>query len=251
MAIPTPRSPAVNRLISLVEWAAIVAWFLMVPLTAAALLQQGLSLGWLALLVLPALLLGALIADFASGLGHFLADNFGSVDTPVLGHLFIYRFRQHHEDQTIICKADFRETNGALCLLSLPAVVGGLLVLAGQPSLWAMLAAGVMLAFGILGGMTNQMHRWAHDRQRSPLVRWMQRHGLALNPRHHSVHHARPHHMHFCIALGAMDPLMERFAVWHRLSNGIVALGVEQADDSVMGDARTVERARWSRSSAP
>ncbi len=250
MAIPTPRSPAVNRVVSLVEWAGIALWFLMVPLTAFVLLRQGLALGWLALLVLPALLLGALIADFASGLGHFLADNFFAVDTPVLGHLFIYRFRQHHEDQTIICQADFRETNGALCLLSLPAVVGGYLLLGGAPSLWALLVAGVMLAFGILGGMTNQMHRWAHDRQRPPLVRWMQRWGLALNPRHHSVHHARPHHEHFCIALGAMDPLMERFAVWHRLANLMRALRAPQAEESVMGDARATERAQWSRPQA-
>src|SRR5215208_153170 len=41
--------------------------------------------------------LAYLAADFLSGLVHFLADNFGSYDTPIIGPNFIEPFREHHD----------------------------------------------------------------------------------------------------------------------------------------------------------
>src|SRR5215210_3516098 len=52
-------------------------------------------------------ILAYLAADFLSGFVHFLADNFGSYQTPILGPNFIEPFREHHIDPKGIVGNDF------------------------------------------------------------------------------------------------------------------------------------------------
>ncbi|MFO1478963.1 MAG: fatty acid desaturase CarF family protein [Turneriella sp.] len=61
-------------------------------------------------------------ADFVSGLVHFLADTYGSVNTPLLGKTFIFPFREHHVDPLAITRHGFLETNGANSIISLPVL---------------------------------------------------------------------------------------------------------------------------------
>jgi hypothetical protein len=56
--------------------------------------------------------LAYLAADFLSGFVHFLADNFGSYDTPIIGPIFIEPFREHHIDPKGIVGNDFVDANG-------------------------------------------------------------------------------------------------------------------------------------------
>ena len=64
--------------------------------------------------------LAYLAADFLSGFVHFLADNFGSYDTPIIGPNFIEPFREHHIDPKGIVGNDFVDANGNNSLASLP-----------------------------------------------------------------------------------------------------------------------------------
>ena len=74
--------------------------------------------------LLPAVAVVAyLAADLASGFVHFLADNFGSERTPILGPNFIGPFRDHHVDPTGITRNDFVDNNGNNSLASVPLMI--------------------------------------------------------------------------------------------------------------------------------
>jgi len=153
-----------------------------------------------------AILAGYLFADFASGFVHWLGDNYGSEDWPIIGPGFIRPFRHHHVAPKDICDHGFVELNGNNCMASLmtfwwatiPAVTpesGHLVVFLGF--FW--------LAVAWFTFATNQFHSWAHVDQPPRLVKWLQNKRLVLHPEHHQIHHTPPHHQAYCITTGLLD----------------------------------------------
>ena len=76
-------------------------------------------------LVLPALFVGYLLADFITGTIHWFCDTFFDEETPVIGNFIIYSFREHHSYPLLITKAlstfnswpGFTETNKFLSVV--------------------------------------------------------------------------------------------------------------------------------------
>ncbi len=71
--------------------------------------------GWI---VFAGLLSGYIVADFFSGLIHWLADRYGTQQTPFFGPHFVTPFREHHVFPKKITTHDFIETNGNNCIVS-------------------------------------------------------------------------------------------------------------------------------------
>lgn len=167
--------------------------------------------------VVAMLVAGYLAADLMSGIVHFLADNFGSPDMPFIGPSFVLPFRQHHDDPQGILRHRFFATNGNNVLVCLPVLIPVVWLVPVSTSAAGHAAGvftGAMLSMVLL---TNQVHKWAHMDQAPPAVRWLQRTGLIISKAHHDIHHTRPFNSHYCIAVGAWNPLFERWRVPDRV----------------------------------
>jgi ubiquitin-conjugating enzyme E2 variant len=172
-------------------------------------------------LLLSAVLLGYLAADFVSGLVHWMGDTWGSTEMPVLGKAFIRPFREHHVDEKAITRHDFVETNGNNCLVSIPVAILAVALPHSSPG-WVFVSTflGAMI-FWVMA--TNQFHKWSHMDEPSALVGFLQRVHLILPPDHHRVHHTAPYNKYYCITVGWMNkplmmiaffPTMERLITW-------------------------------------
>lgn len=177
-------------------------WFL-VRAFAARPPTLGLSL-WL-----TAGFLGWLLADLASGVVHYVADNFGSADTPILGRMVIAPFREHHAAPLDLLKHDFLERNANNALIALPLL--GWIPFADLNSSWTLFLACASLQMALWAAVTNEIHAAAHSARMPAWVRQLQRCGLILSPDHHRAHHSvdalsrENTQFHYCITSGACD----------------------------------------------
>lgn len=174
------------------------------------------SFGYLWLLPVLAVL-GYLAADLISGFVHFLADNFGSSETPVIGPGFISGFREHHVDPKGITTHDFIDTNGNNSLVSLPPMLLVWLIVPIETTVIGCLFAAFFLLICLAVFLTNQFHKWAHMEDPPYPATWLQRRGLILSKEHHNVHHASPYDTYYCITVGFWNPLLDRTRFFERV----------------------------------
>ena len=174
-----------------------------------------------ALWMVVAAFIAMLISDFLSGAAHWAGDTLGDERTPFLGSHVIAPFRTHHVDPGGITRHDFIEINGNTCIALVPALI----VLAGitpaTPGISFFLR--LVLAFTCFFVFcTNQFHKWAHQSNPAPFVRFLQRSGMILSPERHAIHHANPSD-HYCITVGWMNPVLAKVGFF-RLVESLVAV---------------------------
>jgi hypothetical protein len=168
---------------------------------------------WLAPILL---VLAYLAADFLSGFVHFLADNFGSYDTPILGPNFIEPFREHHEDPKGIVGNDFVDANGNNSLATLPFMLFVWIVVPLETWYYGYLFGTFFVFLCLAAFLTNQFHKWAHMDEPPALVGWLQARGVILSQEHHDIHHESPYDTYYCITAGFWNPLLDRISFYER-----------------------------------
>ena len=167
--------------------------------------------------LLPILLvLAYLAADFLSGFVHFLADNFGSYDTPILGPDFIEPFREHHVDPKGIVGHDFVDANGNNSLATLPFMLFMWIVVPLETWYFGYLFGAFFLFLCLAAFLTNQFHKWAHMDEPPAFVGWLQARGVILSQKRHDIHHESPYDTYYCITAGFWNPLLDRIRFYER-----------------------------------
>jgi plasmanylethanolamine desaturase len=162
------------------------------------------------------LVLAYLAADFLSGFVHFLADNFGSYDTPILGSNFIEPFREHHVDPKGITGHDFVDANGNNSLATLPFMLFVWIVVPLETWYYGYLFGTFFLFLCLAAFLTNQFHKWAHMDEPPAFVGWLQARGVILSQEHHDIHHESPYDTYYCITAGFWNPLLDRIRFYER-----------------------------------
>jgi Lipid desaturase domain len=207
--------PETSRGHYLLEILGILCFVVLMVLIAVELYGGVLRFGdlWLAPVMI---ILAYLVADFLSGFVHFLADNFGSYDTPILGPNFIQPFREHHVDPKGIVGNDFVDANGNNSLATLPFMIFVWIVVPLETWYYGYLFGTFFLFLCLAAFMTNQFHKWAHMDTPPAFVGWMQARGVILSREHHDIHHESPYDTYYCITAGFWNPLLDRLRFYER-----------------------------------
>src|ERR687893_365663 len=191
----------------ILEILGIVSFFVLALPMGAEIYQGMTTFGFVWLLPIIAVL-AYLAADFISGFVHFLADNFGSSEMPVIGPHFIGAFRDHHVDPRGITRHDFIDTNGNNSLVSLPFMLLVWLVVPIEITVGGYFFGAFFLLLCLAVFLTNQFHKWAHTDDPPSFAVWLQRPGLILSKEHHDIHHASPYDTYYCITVGVWNPVL-------------------------------------------
>jgi len=164
------------------------------------------GLSWL---VLPALILGYLLADFITGTIHWFCDSFFDEETPVVGNFIIYSFREHHSHPLLITKDKFIEQDTTSFFIFMP-----FLYFASFTESSYLISPSSIYGHSVLIGVcigtfcTNLFHKWAHQRNQNFIIKKMQKSGLILNPNSHKKHHV-DHSRGYCVTSGLMNPVLD------------------------------------------
>ncbi len=213
----TPETSPGHRVL---EYAGIFSFGLLAVLIGSEAHAGASNFGYLWMLPILALL-AYLTADFLSGFVHFLADNFGSYETPVIGPGFIDAFREHHVDPKGITKHDFVDTNGNNSLVAVPFMLLLWLAVPIETAIGGYLFGAFSLFLCLATFLTNQFHKWAHMQNPPPVAAWLQRCGIILNAEHHDIHHESPYDTYYCITAGFWNPLLDRTRFFERTERWI------------------------------
>ncbi|CAF1037189.1 unnamed protein product [Adineta steineri] len=172
-------------------------------------------------LIIPAALLGILTADLASGIVHWGADTWGSVDMPFIGRNFLRPFREHHIDPTSITRHDFVETNGDNFAVTVPYLLYmayKFTYLSDTDIRRTYNFEVYMFLLAIFVSMTNQFHKWSHTYFGLPsYIVFLQNYHVILPRKHHRLHHVVPHDTYFCITTGWLNWPLEMIKFWSLL----------------------------------
>lgn len=166
-------------------------------------------------------LIGLWSADFATGLFHWLVDNYGHPKWPIIGPHYIEPSHLHHDEDMF----EFELSNVVTHLYIWTAVV-----IVGF-TFWLSGLMTIPIAFAcIFGFLTNVIHRWSHTRadENVAIVRGLQRLGIFQSTQHHTFHHLEGSDSHYCLLTDHINPLLEAIGFWGRLERLLLLLGIRK-----------------------
>ncbi|CAO2205999.1 unnamed protein product [Urochloa humidicola] len=169
---------------------------------------------------------GYSLADLTTGIYHWLIDNYGGADTPILGPQ-IAAFHDHHLRPSAITRLEpcnnLHVVAGAVAV-ALPAA-GAAALPESSPAAHAFAGA-----FAACVMLSVQFHAWAHETpaRLPPGVAALQRAGVLVSRSRHARHHRPPYNTSYCTVSGMWNGVLDRYKVFEAVEKVIyLATGVQ------------------------
>lgn len=157
------------------------------------------------------LLVGAMVfADFLTGVFHWATDNYGNLETPLVGPACA-AFQGHHRHPYTIVHRTFCNNVFKIAKIVAPLIAA---------SAWLPPAPAYFLTVALYCQMLSQeFHKYSHmpPNRHPDLVRTLQRAGLIISTKEHGRHHTSPYDGHYCIFNGWCNSFLDQSKFFRRL----------------------------------
>lgn len=150
-----------------------------------------------------------LVADFITGLLHWIEDTYGLPSWPFIGKTVIVANINHHKHPSM---AGFMGSLLARLGSPLYIFVGviGATWLAGWFTWW-------LLLVGCLAMLGNEVHNWNHDICRHWSINLLRNGGIIQSKKHHAIHHIPPYDKRYCTLTNYLNPILDTFKFWRAI----------------------------------
>lgn len=144
--------------------------------------------------------IGIIIADLISGLIHWLEDEYGNADWPIVGSIFEAN-QNHHTRPLDFLKNTFIQRN--LVTFCIAAFIYILTLIFFGFHLY------LLVAF-LVGSMSNEIHAYTHRKDNPKWVLFLQKYGIMCSPISHAAHHRNNKQNYFAVT-SWLNWLFEKF----------------------------------------
>lgn len=157
------------------------------------------------------LLFSLVFADILTGVFHWATDNYGSLETPLVGPACA-AFQGHHKHPYTIVHRTFCNNVFKIGKLIGPLIALVLFLAPPGPAFFLTVALFCQM-------MSQEFHKYSHmpPNRHPPLVRRLQSAGLIISTKEHGRHHTSPYDGHYCIFNGWCNPILDKSLFFRRL----------------------------------
>lgn len=145
-----------------------------------------------------------LLADFLTGVGHWLEDQYCRPHWPILGKFVCVPNDRHHEYPLEFLGVGYLERNWTTFIFGITAML----------AFWDSSLAWT----GVFLSQANEIHAWGHQRCYG-LIRLAQESGILQHPVNHARHHKHPFATHYCVMSDLLNPFLDYACFWSVLES--------------------------------
>jgi ubiquitin-conjugating enzyme E2 variant len=148
------------------------------------------------------------LADFLSGVVHWVEDAYIRRDTPLIGRWLGEANVEHHREPRAFVARSFLASSWDLLLVATAVLVAA----------WSLdLLTGPVWLFAMAVACANQIHKWAHraPHENGTLITALQKMKLLQTQRHHGRHHQGKKDSHYCAITNFLNPILEELEFWN------------------------------------
>lgn len=158
-----------------------------------------------------------LMADFATGIFHFYADQFGQINGKFMSKSVNLLLLHHVEPGKILTQTYWELTRGVYKFATIIFPVSLFFGFSWE-----------FLLFLIISAQANIVHRWSHYNYESTpfLAKLLFRINMIQGRTHHAIHHRDGFNSYYCVMSPFLNPILEKTNFWNRIIKLLNFMGV-------------------------